>query len=178
MRRPLLVSALLLASLAPALAAPAADLVGKSVTVTWTENRQGRAAGRPEVRNTTVDFNLGIYISGAGRPFTRMKATSRAGVASNEQVGGGGTSLGGGVRAVRVDGRMITLQGSYGNYARNLQVEVAQGGGSCSAQMTVGKQAGSKPTAFKNTAGNVIEIHALTVSGTACAIQQGNIFGR
>ena len=46
----------LLASQVPALAAPAADIVGKSVLVTWTENRQQRSGGRQEVRSVSVGF--------------------------------------------------------------------------------------------------------------------------
>ena len=79
---------------------------------------------------------------------------------------------------MRVDGRSIVLQANYGNYARHLQVDVAQGGAGCSAQMSIGKQAGSAPKVFRNTAGNEIEIHSVTVTGTACSIQQGNVFGR
>lgn len=174
----LLLLCALLAAQVPALAAPAADLVGKSVTVTWTENRQQRSGGRPEVRNVNVGFSLGIYISSAARPFTRLSATGPAGVSANEQVGGQGESLGGGIRSVRVDGRSIVLQANYGNFARNLQIDVAQGGGACSAQMSIGKQPGSAPTAFRNTGGNTIEIHSVTVTGTTCSIQPGNVFGR
>ena len=178
MRILLLMPLALLASRAPAAAAPAADVVGNSVAVTWTENRQQRSGGRPEIRSVSVAFNLGIYISGARRPFTRLTLVGPGGRATNEQVGGQGESLSGGIRAVAIEGRTITLQAAYGNYARNLRIEVAPGGKTCSAQMTVGKQSGSTPEAFRSSVGGTVEIHSLTVAGTACSIQQGNIFAR
>ena len=160
-------------------AAPAPDLIGKSVLVTWSEGRQQRINNAPEMRSVSVGFNLGIYVSGAGRPFTKLTAAGARGPASsNEQVGGSGESLGGGVRSVRVDGRTIVLQANYGNFARSLRVEVSAGGGSCSAQMSVGKQVGSKPTPFRNTAGMIIEIHSVSVSGISCSIKDGNVFAR
>jgi hypothetical protein len=47
-----------------------AGSVGKSVLVTWCEGRQQRINNAPEMPSATVNFNLGIYVSGAGRPFT------------------------------------------------------------------------------------------------------------
>jgi hypothetical protein len=82
------------------------------------------------------------------------------------------------VRSVRIDGRTVVLQANFGDFARNLRVEVSPGGGGCTAQMAVGRQVGSKPTAFRNAGGNVIEIHAVSVSGTSCSIRNGNVFTR
>jgi hypothetical protein len=160
-----------------ALAAPGADVVGKSVVVRWTENRQQRINNQPEIRAVTVDFDLQIYVGATGRPFTRLTAAGRrGGGSSNEQVGAQGKSLGQGERSVKVDGNSITLQGSYGNIARHLRIEVAPGGAGCSAQMSVGKESGSAPKAFRSGA-LTLEIHSTSVSGISCSIRQGNVFG-
>ena len=159
-----------------ALAAPAAELVGKSVVVRWTESRQQRINNSPELRAVMVGFELQIYLSGAGRPFSRLTASSRGGAHSNEQVGTQGESLGGGVRSIRADGHSIVLQGNYGNYARNLRIEVQPGAAGCNAQMSVGKETGSAPKSFRS-GGRTIEIHSLNVSGVACSVRQGNVFG-
>ena len=172
----LVLSALFLLDSSQARAAPGADLVGKSVVVSWTENRQQRTNGS-EIRPVTRNFELQIYIGSTGRPFARLTNSGRGGTQSNVQVGGEGQSQGGGARAIKVDGNSITLQANYGNYARNLRVEVAAGGGGCSAQMSVGKEAGSSPKAFRNIAGYSIEIHSLSVSGVSCSLRQGNVFG-
>ncbi len=160
----------------PATAAPGSDLVGKSVSVSWTENRQQRTDGS-EVRAITRNFQLQMYVSGTGRPFTRMTSSGRGSTHGNEQVGGEGESLGGGARAVTVNGNSIAVQANWGNYGRSLRIEVAPGGSSCSAEMAVGKQPGSAPKSFRNTAGRTIEIHSLSASGVSCSIRQGNVFG-
>jgi len=159
----------------PAIAAPAADIVGKSVLVSWTENRQMVRGG--QTVNATLSFDLRMYVSSVGRPFTRLTLASGRGSAANEQVGNSGTALGGGVRAISVNGHMIVFQAIIGNYARNLRVELAPGGSSCSAQMVVGKEVGSAPKAFQSAVtGEMTEIHALTVNGVSCAVQEGNVF--
>jgi hypothetical protein len=158
-----------------AVAAPAADVIGKSVLVTWTENRQMERGG--QTVNATLSFDLRMYVSSAGRPFTRLTLASRRGSAVNEQVGNSGTSLAGGVRAVSINGHTIVLQSVIGNYARNLRVEVASGGTGCAAEMVVGKEVGSAPRAFRSAVtGEMTQIHALTVNGVFCAVQQGNVF--
>ena len=168
--------AYVLAELAsPAVAAPAPDIVGKSILVSWTENRQELIDGRPA--SATVGLDLRIYISSAGRPFTRLTTAAGRSSAINEQVGGSGTAATGGMQAVRVDGHTLVFQSIMGNYARNLRVELAPGGSSCAAQMSVGKERGSAPKAFRGAAtGRIVEIHAVTVGGVSCTVHQGNVF--
>ena len=163
-------------AVAPAQAAPGSDLVGKSVLVSWTENRQQRTNGS-EVRAVARSFQLQMYISGAGRPFTRVTSSGRGTALGNEQVGSGGESLGGGTRSVRIGGNSIIVQADSGNYARKLSIDVTPGGGSCTAKMSVGKESGSAPRAFRNSSGTTLEIHSLSVSGVSCSIRRGNVFG-
>jgi hypothetical protein len=159
----------------PAVAGPAPDIVGKSVLVNWTENMQiQRADGS---MNPTVGRELRIYISSAGRSFARATAASGRRSATNELVGASGTSGAGGQWALRVDGRTIVVQASFGNWARNVRIELSPGGSSCSAQIKVGKEIGSAPKAFRSPiSGMITEVHAMTVSGASCTAQQGNVF--
>jgi len=159
----------------PASAAPSNDMVGKTFTVNWGESRLQRVNGS-DLRSASVSFQLQIYVGATGRPFTRLTSSSRGGVSSNDQVGGAGQSLGGGVRSVRADGNTITLQANYGNFARSGRIDVS--GGGCSAQMSVGKEPGSSPKAFQKSNGQMIEIHSVSVSGISCSVQQGNAFSR
>lgn len=166
-----------LSIISPLHAAPSPDMVGKSYLVSWTESRTGRVNGS-DIKSTSVSYQLQIYVGATGRPFTRLTSSSRGGTSSNEQVGGSGESLGGGVRTVRADGNTITLQANYGNFARSGRIDVSPGGSGCSAQMSVGKEPGSSPKPYRNAAGNLIEIHTVSVSSTSCSVQQGNVFGR
>jgi hypothetical protein len=158
----------------PAVAGPAPDIVGKSVLVNWTENLEiQRADGS---RNVAVSRGLRIYISSAGRSFARASAAAR-GSSTNDLVGTSGASLAGGQWAVHVDGHTIVSQVNFGNWARNLRVELSPDGSGCSAQVTVGKEVGSAPKAFRSPiSGMMTEIHAATVSGASCTVQQGNVF--
>jgi len=156
-------------------AAPSTDLVDKTLELSWTENRQQRTNGS-EVKTASVTFDLKIYVSSKARPFTRLTSRARTQDISNEQVGASGSSLGGGVRSVRADGNTIVLQANFGNYARILQIQVS--GGSCSAQMSIGKAQGSQATAYRNVAGMMVEIHSVTASTPTCSIQSGNSFAR
>jgi hypothetical protein len=167
--------AFVLAGLAsPAVAEPAPDIVGKSVLVNWTENLQiQRADGS---KDAAVSRELRIYISSAGRSFARGTGAALGSV-TNEHVGPSGTSGAGGQWALRVDGRTIVVQASFGNWARNVRIELSPGGSSCSAQIKVGKEIGSAPKAFRSPiSGMITEVHAMTVSGASCTAQQGNVF--
>jgi hypothetical protein len=159
----------------PAVAAPAPDITGKSVLVNWTENRQVQRTDGS--MNVATSRELRIYISSAGRSFVRGTSAAGRFSSSSEQVGGSGANAGGGARAVHIDGHTIVVQTIFGNWARNLRVELTPGGSSCSAQMTVGKEVGSAPKAFRSgMSGMMVEVHAVTVSGVTCAVQQGNVF--
>ena len=127
--------------------------------------------------NPTVSRELRIYISSAGRSFARATAASGRRSATNELVGASGTSGSGGQWAVHVDGRTIVSQASFGNWARNVRVELSPGGSGCSVQVTAGKEVGSATKAFRSAmSGQMTEIHAMTVSGASCTVQQGNVF--
>jgi hypothetical protein len=159
----------------PVVAAPAPDIVGKSVLVSWTENRQELVGGQPV--NLATGYDLRIYISSAGRPFTRLLHSTGRLSATHEMVGGSGTAATGGLQAVRVDGHTLVFQSTMGNYAKNLRVELSPGGSSCTAQMSIGKEVGSAPKAFRGVfTGRTVEIHAVTVGGVSCTVQQGNVF--
>jgi hypothetical protein len=159
----------------PVIAAPAPDIVGKSVLVNYTENRQiQRADGS---MNVAISRELRIYISSAGRSFARVTSAAGRGSNTDEQVGASGTNASGGARAVSVSGHTIVVQTSFGNWAKSLRVELAPGGSSCSAQMTIGKEVGSAPKAFRGgISGMMQEVHAVTVGGVSCTVQQGNVF--
>src|SRR5882757_330161 len=84
---PIALIVMLLATQAHAADAPAA-LKGKSVVVAWTETRQQRHVGEPNFRSVDASHNLSIYISTAGRVFSRQTNSTRAGSGATEQVSG------------------------------------------------------------------------------------------
>jgi hypothetical protein len=158
---------------AAAHAAPAPDLYGKSLTVDWTEMRQVRVSG--VLRNGPVSFQFRIYVSSTGRVFNKLSASSRAVDAAGEHVGSSGSFLSGGIRSAHFGGHSLTVQSVFGNYARRIYVEVEHGGGTCSVQISVGKQVGAAAKAFRVN-GIAFEILSTTVEGSRCAARNGNIF--
>src|SRR5438552_3937007 len=73
-------------------AAPRA-LYGKSVVVTWQEERQQKLPGEEEMRFVSAAAEFDVYVSEAGRPFSRLRMfrTNRRGklrTGSRDAVGG------------------------------------------------------------------------------------------
>lgn len=70
----------------PAVAAPPSGLRGKAVVVSWSETRVQRHVGEPAFYNVTASHDLRVYVSGAGRVFSRPSNSTRAGTGQREQV--------------------------------------------------------------------------------------------
>ncbi len=158
-------------------AAPA-QIYGKSVVVTWTEERQQKIVGEENLRNVLRNAEFSVYISDQGRPFSRMRysfannrGTLRQG--ARDRVGGEG----GGGRNVSFSGNTMNVTMRMGDGgARNLMVNLA--GDSCSAQVIVGKEQGARQIRTKSMiTGNQVEILSIKSSGASCRVQSGNVFG-
>ena len=54
-------------------------LKGKSVILTWTETRQQRVVGQPNFYSVIGSDSTSIYVSTAGRIFSRRTNSTRAG---------------------------------------------------------------------------------------------------
>src|SRR5215211_4499710 len=104
--RPTSLLVMLLATQAHAAGAPEA-LKGKSVIVTWTETRQQRHVGEPNFYSVNASASLSVYISTAGRAFSRRTNSTRAGSGSIERAPGEG----GEERRAQFAGQTMTLIG-------------------------------------------------------------------
>ena len=162
---------------APARAAPA-QLYGKSVIVSWSEERQQKIVGEESLRNVVRSAEFSVYISEQGRPFSRMRysfASNRGAVRSGnrDRVGGEG----GGSRNVSFNGNTMNVTMRVGDGgARNIVANLS--GDSCSAQVIAGKEQGARQIRAKSmVTGNELEIVSIKTSGASCRIQNGNVFG-
>ena len=165
---------------APACAAPA-QLYGKSVVVTWSEERQQKIVGEENLRSVSRSAEFSVYISDQGRPFSRMRysfANNRGAQRSGnrDKVGGEGGGGGGG-RNVSFSGNTMNVSMRVGaGGARSIVVNLA--GDSCSAQVIAGKEEGARQIRTKSiVTGNELEIVSIKTSGASCRIQSGNVFG-
>jgi len=153
--------------------APAA-LRGKSIIVSWTENRQQRFEGDPVFKPAAVSLRLQIYVSAEGRTFERLNVAG----ASKERVEGGATTS----ARSRFQGSTLITSGAtrgHGGGARQVAVTFDAGFANCSARVTVGREPGA---AFvKGTHMGLkrpIEFQMQGITGESCSIQSGNVFAQ
>lgn len=64
--------------------------MGKSVVVNWSETRSQRNVGETEWRSVNASHSLSVYISTAGRAFTRQVNTTKKGSGTLDRVAGEG----------------------------------------------------------------------------------------
>jgi hypothetical protein len=161
-----------------ALAASAPNqLRGKSVTVAWSENRMQRVVGEAEFRSVTVQHQYQVYVSSAGRVFSRMTNTNRRGRSgSRDEVGGEGDNR----WVPSFSGQSMTvLMGGRGGGARRVAVSFDAGFGSCSADVVRAKEVGAETMRATSIIipGRQVEIKSVTTSSASCGVQAGNVFG-
>ena len=161
----------------PAFAA-SAQLYGKSVVITWIEERQQKIVGEETMRNVARSGEFSVYVSDQGRPFSRMRysfGSNRGAVRAGKRDAVGGE--GGGNRKVSFSGNTMNVtmrMGSGG--ARSIVVNLA--GESCSAQVIAGKEGGARQIRTKSiVTGNELEIVSIKTGAASCRVQNGNVFG-
>lgn len=171
---------LTLATLTAAQAAPK-QLYGKSVTVSWSESRNQRPAGEQNFRTVTVNLQRSVYISTAGRLFSRHHAMVQRGrkarSGQTEGVGSSGTNLSGGARDARFQGNDLIISSAFTGAAR--QIVISFDGGGCTARVIIAKQVGAKTASLRGVAsgGRQIEVESAQAGAASCSVRDGNVFG-
>jgi hypothetical protein len=161
-----------------ALAAPS-QLYGKSVIVSWQEDRQQTTAGDAQLRSISASAELSVYISEAGRPFSRvsMSVTNRRGrtrSGNRDAVQGEGSARSFGFHGNTMSASMP--RGSAG--AMQISVTFDSGFQSCSARVMTGSAGGSQFTRVKSMViSGEVDIYSVRTSGESCRVQNGNVFG-
>jgi hypothetical protein len=154
-----------------AMAAPQ-ELIGKSIIVTWTEERMKRAPSQstfhPEIRHG--EFSL--YVSSLGRVFNRLRMANSSGqTGSVEQIGG----------EISVSEKSIVAVQTQVRGARRIAVTFDQAYSSCTADVVHAKEAGASTMLGGGLIGRKAhqpgEIESAHVSGARCLIKEGNVFG-
>jgi hypothetical protein len=67
-------------NLSHALEAPPQQLLGKSIVVTWSENRVQRVVGEANFREVDASHSMSVYIGSSGRVFSRLTNTTGLGL--------------------------------------------------------------------------------------------------
>jgi len=170
-------SFLLLISCREAVAATPPQLYGKSVVVSWTENRVHRFVGEAQFRQVALHAEQSIYISTTGRPFSRSTYSTRRGTGSHELVGGSGHSGTAGAVVIQFQGRsLVTVQAFIGG-ARHIQVDFDPAFSSCTANVILGRSGSTATLIIKGAiTGDLVEVQSAKIDGAKCSIKEGNVF--
>jgi hypothetical protein len=165
-----------------------APLLGKSVTLAWTVNRQQRFDGSEAIVSRKLDITLQIYVSTAGRPFSKEQIS----------VSGVGGALGG-TRPIKGDLKTTQAPGDRGDPeranivhfeggalvadrqlaegARRISITFDADYRSCKAEVIIGREAGAGPIRMKGISGRYFEVVSSMGTVPACAVTAGNVFG-
>jgi hypothetical protein len=159
-------------------AAAPAQLFGKSVVVSWTENNTVREAGsQGAFHQASVQRQTSVYISTGGRPFTRFSASSRAGSGEREQVGASGSTPSGHASSAQFQGNSLVLMSAFqSGGARQIRIDFDGSFGSCTANVIVGKSGGATFTGKSLASGRTYEVQSTSAGGASCSIKDGNVF--
>jgi hypothetical protein len=158
-------------------AAPA-QLYGKSVVVSWTENRMQTTDYSDTPVPKTAQGRLSVYVSDKGRAFSRvsMSIERRRQTQSGQRdaVQGEGSA-----RSVNFQGSSMTVSAPRGDAgAMMIAVTFDSGFQGCSARVVTGKANGAQSTRVTSMiTGRQYRFFSVQTSGESCSIQTGNVFG-
>ena len=160
-----------------AFAAPS-QLYGKSVVVSWTENRMQTTDRSPVPQARTASGQLSVYVSDKGRAFSRisMSVHSPRGTRSGQRDAVQGEAS---ARNVGFRGNSMTVTAPRGDAgALMIAVTFDAGFGGCSAHVVTGKSGGASSTKVTSmVTGRTIDFYSVKTSNESCSIQGGNVFG-
>lgn len=169
-----------ISSVRAAIAAPK-QLYGKSIVITWAEERVQKLPGNTNLDYTPVHAELSIYVSDIGRVFNRLTmavSVRGGGFKSGSSDQGGGTELIGRARDITPQGRSLVLTMQQSGGARRIVANFNEGFTSCSAQVIHAKEAGSSKIVVRDliNPGRTFEVYSSRASNETCSIKSVNVF--
>jgi hypothetical protein len=169
---------LVLAATASGASAAPAQLYGKSVTVSWTENRMQTTDVSSVPTPKVASGQLSVYVSDKGRAFSRvsMSVERRGGARSGSRDSVQGEAS---ARSIGFSGNSMTVMAPRGDAgALRIAVTFDAGFSGCSARVISGKTGGAGFTHVHSmVTGRTYDFYSVQTSGESCSIQSGNVFG-
>ncbi|HXW40689.1 MAG TPA: hypothetical protein VEK75_05770 [Xanthobacteraceae bacterium] len=161
----------------PALTASNA-LSGKSVVVSWSEERVQRLEGESQFSSVMRTGSFSAYISTQGRIFNRSTMTNpgarrgRGVTGSAERVGNEGNAK------VSFQGNALVAVLLHEHGAMRILVTFDSGFTGCTAEVIRGKEAGANSMRANSLIrpGTRVEIQSVKTSGVTCSVRDGNVF--
>lgn len=155
-------------------------LFGKTIVLSWTENRSQRAE-TGEIRNSTTASDFRVYVSSAGRLFSRFtRKNGRSGRSNSSAIAGDGDArfegTGQGPRTTHFEGRQFVSENQMKSGARRIQAEFDGSYRSCTLRVIYGKENGA-PLYHRAMDGRMYYILSTEVISPKCVVEEGNHVG-
>jgi hypothetical protein len=158
------------------------QLLGKSVTVDWTETREQRVEDDPHVTTQLHLTNLKIYVSSSGRLFSELtrvnqRTRGRTPSATGQQGPGDKASSRGAPRVVHFEGGSLIVDQQRGDIgARRVTVNFGSNYTTCTATLIEGKSGAGPIHTTGMISGHSVTIYSMQVSTPKCSISEGPAF--
>lgn len=151
----------------------AAQLRGKNLTLSWTDNRVEKIVASGRERPITQNSTVIVYVSAEGRYFSRFGRTAGFGFVNSSEVSGSDRNM----LSWRFDGATLSADQHFMRGARRLIVTFGSGFTSCSVRVLHGKEAGSASIEYLTmTNKEPVVLQSITVTSANCTIASGNPF--
>lgn len=175
----LLVSLAVLTTSSAANADTPSKLYGKTVVLRWQEYRVQRA-DNGDISRSNTSSSLVVYISDAGRLFTRLSRTSGRRSNSNDVDPEGGNQGSGTGAASNLttsfEGSRLLISNSMKSGARQIEASFNPTFSGCSLKVRFGRE-GNAEIRHRAMNGRMYNIISTDVSGATCSIRSGNALG-
>lgn len=160
-------------SAAHAAGAPA-QLRGKNLNLSWSDNRVEKIVASGAERPVTQSSVVTVYVSAEGRFFSKFGRTVGQGFVNASEVSGGDRNM----LNWRSEGAALAADQRFMRGARRLIVTFDPGYTSCTLRVLHGKEAGSANIEYVTMkTKEPVVLQSINVTSTGCTIGTGNPFG-
>lgn len=160
--------------IASAAHAQPAALKGKSVILSWQDQRTIKSLGSGDIRTIGQTSNIRLYVSVQGRIFNDMVRAAGRQIRQDQQVSGQGPNQ----LKWQFQGRSLVADQKFLRGARRVIVDFDAVFANCTVRILHGKEAGSQAISYRDmTRGEHWEIQTISVTSSSCSIRDGNVFG-
>lgn len=157
---------------AEAAGAPA-QLRGKNLQISWTDNRVEKIVSSGRERPVTQSSNVLVYVSAEGRFFSKFGRTAGYGFVNSNEVSGGNRNM----LSWRAQGGTLSADQHFMKGARRLIVTFDGSFTSCSLRVLHGKETGSANIEYLTmTNKEPVILQSISVTSATCSIATGNPF--
>lgn len=159
------------------------QLYGRTVVISWAEQRTDRIIETNVTRSYSMAKELVVYVSSAGRVFSRYSASTigRRGttnLGASDQGGGTADAKELGARVINFPGRTMSVVNKLQTGARQISASFNENFSECSGNVIYGRT-GSAPIiqGMWNSSAKV-QIISISIGAMSCSIKSGNAFAQ